>query len=155
MRKIFSSRQVANLVGADPSSVNRWIDSGKINAHRTPGGHRRVLYDDLIDFLEQCGMPLPAELRSKPIVFLIGEFTPATKKAVKSTNGHSTFEKDLTTALMRVGKINPNIVVLSSIGTPAVTASVVQALKKHQDSMKVITLPTGAKPSEITNAILN
>lgn len=51
------------MVGADPSSVNRWIDSGRLKAYRTPGGHRRVLAEDLVSFLGELGIPLPSELR--------------------------------------------------------------------------------------------
>lgn len=63
MPSLYSSAEVGRLIGADASSVNRWIDGGKLLAHRTPGGHRRVRQEDLLSFLEQHGLPVPDELR--------------------------------------------------------------------------------------------
>jgi excisionase family DNA binding protein len=34
-------RQVAELLGVDPQTVTRWARSGKLEAQRTLGGHRR------------------------------------------------------------------------------------------------------------------
>jgi excisionase family DNA binding protein len=80
MKRYYSSRDVAFLIKSDPSSVNRWIDSGKLKAHRTPGGHRRVNPADLLEFLEQHGMPIPAELRASCVILIRNSST--TKKTV-------------------------------------------------------------------------
>jgi CheY-like chemotaxis protein len=42
--------------------VIRWIETGKLKAYSTPGGHRRVKWSDLITFLTQNRMPIPKEL---------------------------------------------------------------------------------------------
>ena len=36
-----SSREVAQILKVNPSSVKRWADEGKLPCFRTPGGHRR------------------------------------------------------------------------------------------------------------------
>ena len=41
-RATLSPRELADVVGVSESSVKRWIDSERIRAQRTPGGHRRV-----------------------------------------------------------------------------------------------------------------
>jgi len=43
-------------------TIIRWIESGKLKAYKTPGGHRRVERKDLVAFLESYQMPVPAEL---------------------------------------------------------------------------------------------
>lgn len=87
MPKIYSSRQVGKLLGADPSSVNRWIDSGKLKAYRTPGGHRRVLHDDLLAFLMDCGIPVPDEIKPSLQTMLLLDpdtaFVRTFKRAIK------------------------------------------------------------------------
>jgi excisionase family DNA binding protein len=148
MKKIFSSCEVGKLIGADPSSVNRWIDSGKLVAFRTPGGHRRVLRAELVTFLKELGMPLPPELRSTPVALLIGEFTPAAKKAVKQIEMESTFEKNLTQGLLDIGKIKPDVVVLRN-GASGVS----EEIKRCMPSIKVVSVPTSAKPAEIVSAM--
>ena len=61
-----STFAVAKMLGVDPGSVANWIDAEKLRAYRTPGGHRRVAVDDLLAFLGEHHMPIPAELRDAP-----------------------------------------------------------------------------------------
>lgn len=39
---LLTTHQVAQLLGAEPSSVIRWYDKGILTGWRTPGGHRRI-----------------------------------------------------------------------------------------------------------------
>lgn len=61
-RSNYSTFAVAEILGVDPGSVVNWIDGGLLKAFRTPGGHRRVLANDLQAFLVRHSMPVPPEL---------------------------------------------------------------------------------------------
>lgn len=50
MERIFSSKQVAEFLGVNESSVKRWADSGMLGCFRTPGGHRKFKKNDLMLF---------------------------------------------------------------------------------------------------------
>jgi len=39
---------VARLLGMSPNTVRRWSDAGRIPAHRSPGGHRRYLLEEIL-----------------------------------------------------------------------------------------------------------
>lgn len=41
--ELLTPQEVANLFGVDPKTVTRWARSGRLNAIRTLGGHRRYL----------------------------------------------------------------------------------------------------------------
>lgn len=45
------------MVGASPSTVLSWVDRGWLPAHRTPGGHRRIDRQALVEFLRAHDMP--------------------------------------------------------------------------------------------------
>ncbi len=57
-----TTHEVAALLEVSPSAVLTWIAKGWLNAHRTPGGHRRVATLDLVRFLRGRRMPVPAVL---------------------------------------------------------------------------------------------
>jgi hypothetical protein len=42
-----AAAHVAALFGADPKSVTRWANQGRIPSFRTPGGHRRYRKADI------------------------------------------------------------------------------------------------------------
>ena len=69
MAKNLSTFAIAEMLHVDPGSVANWIDQGLLKAHRTPGGHRRVASEDLVMFLREHKMPIPAELDATPIAY--------------------------------------------------------------------------------------
>jgi len=153
MPRIYSSRQVGRLVGADPSSVNRWIDSGKLKAYRTPGGHRRVLYDDLIDFLEQCGMPLPEELQPETRSLLLVDDDALVLRSLKRGLQRADRSLDVQTcnsgveALLTIGSQRPDVVVLD-VYMPGIDGiEVCQKIKSNPETEGVIVIGLTGRPS--------
>ena len=71
MRPPLSTTDVARLLHVAVSSVANWIDQGRLKAGRTPGGHRRVEADDLVEFLRRQNLPIPPELVSSAVTVLI------------------------------------------------------------------------------------
>lgn len=55
-RGLLTCREVARVVGASSSSVQRWIDAGHLRAFRTPGGHRRVTRSEVDRFMLAHGL---------------------------------------------------------------------------------------------------
>ena len=60
--KIYTTYQIGKFCQVNIRTVIRWIETGKLKAYSTPGGHRRVKWSDLIFFLTQNQMPIPREL---------------------------------------------------------------------------------------------
>lgn len=59
---LLTSHQAGSLLQVNPSSINKWVEQGHIEAFRTPGGHRRIRAMDLVRFLRAHDMPVPDEL---------------------------------------------------------------------------------------------
>ena len=60
----YTTFQVARFLGVSPPTVVNWVTDGLLAAHRTPGGHRRILRADLVQFASARGFPLAPELEA-------------------------------------------------------------------------------------------
>jgi|GEM_PF-399185 len=69
---IFVASQVASLWGVDLKTVHGWVESGDVEAFRTPGGHLRFRRRALLDLLRRFHMPIPTGLGPRrPMVLAV------------------------------------------------------------------------------------
>jgi len=59
MKRIYSSRDLAELLSVNESTVKRWSDTGYISCVRTKGGHRRFPIQSVIRFVQENKMEVP------------------------------------------------------------------------------------------------
>jgi excisionase family DNA binding protein len=59
--RYFTTHEVAKLLGVSAPTVIKWVTQGKLAAHKTPGGHRRIGMDALEQFAAQFKYPLTSE----------------------------------------------------------------------------------------------
>jgi MerR family transcriptional regulator, light-induced transcriptional regulator len=53
--KLFTPKQVALALGVSESSIKRWVDSGRLTAAKTVGGHRKVTLPSIAAFVRETG----------------------------------------------------------------------------------------------------
>lgn len=58
MDNIFSSKQVANILGVNESSIKRWTNNGELKCFKTPGGHRKFKKDDIKSFAKRYSIKI-------------------------------------------------------------------------------------------------
>lgn len=120
--KFLGTLRIARLCQVTPATVAHWIDQGYLKGHRTPTGHRRVEVEDLLAFLREHGMPVPAELEgheggSREAVVVV-EDDPSYRKLLQRAVGSSELSVDLTVAptgmdgLLEIGRVQPALIVL-------------------------------------------
>lgn len=141
MGKNLSTFAIAQMLHVDPGSVANWIDQSLLKAHRTPGGHRRVATEDLVEFLRQHKMPIPPELEAAPNRVLVVDDEPAVTQliatAVKSAlpecqviEAHDGFRAGTIIATLK-----PDVVILD-LRMPGMDGYEVCRLIKSQDTTK-------------------
>lgn len=57
----YTTFQVAKYLGVSLPTVVNWVNSDKLAAHRTPGGHRRIARNEIIAFSREHDYPLSRE----------------------------------------------------------------------------------------------
>lgn len=60
MPELLTPKQVAKAIGVSESSLKRWCDRGAIPFTLTPGGHRKILVGNVVEFLRTKHQPLVA-----------------------------------------------------------------------------------------------
>jgi hypothetical protein len=75
---IYVASQVASLWGVDLKTVHGWVESGDVEAFRTPGGHLRFRRRALLDLLRRFHMPIPSSLGPRRPMVLAVVPDPAT-----------------------------------------------------------------------------
>ncbi len=58
-KKALSTNQAAQLCGVHRTTIINWVKEGKIRAYVTAGGHRRILPEDMVRFVESYRIPIP------------------------------------------------------------------------------------------------
>lgn len=66
-KTVLSTTEAARLCQVDRRTMLRWVDNGLLPHHRTGGGRRRILVQDLVAFMHERGMPVPSALDPGPV----------------------------------------------------------------------------------------
>ncbi len=72
-QKAFTTFEAAKICHVTHHSIKNWIKQGLIKASRTPGGHYRILEDDLDRFREKYDMFPPEKGPSKKRVMVVDD----------------------------------------------------------------------------------
>jgi excisionase family DNA binding protein len=149
----YTTQDVAKVLSASRTSVQRWIDSGSLKAFKTPGGHRRVTQRELVAFLRRQGAPVPASLLSRVRLLVVDDdahFLKALKPLMKSLS--SVVEVDVVDngvdALLKIGAGEVDAVLLDATMPQLDGLQVLEKLKGNQATAEVVVLGMSGRPDE-------
>lgn len=63
----YTTHQAAKHLGVSLPTIVNWVNAGLLRAHRTPGGHRRIAHQDMIEFAQIHNYPLAEPLLAREI----------------------------------------------------------------------------------------
>ncbi|MBN1515286.1 helix-turn-helix domain-containing protein [Candidatus Sumerlaeota bacterium] len=140
-RKHYTTFDIAKICDVQPATVAYWIEHGQIPAHRTPGGHRRVAPEDLLEFLVAHSMPLPEDLyrQFRTRVLIIGipfkSLLDARSLNAQSTNGLVLDHADnMLEVGLRLGRHQYQCIVLE-LSNNAVLAEAVELIRLIRENL--------------------
>ncbi len=150
--KVYTTYEVAGLCGVHHTTVINWIDEGVLKGYTTPGGHRRVKSEDMLEFMKKYQIPLPDELGRKNRRVLIVdddiEFLEELREALEG-NG---FELDCALngfeAGRKVYKRKPDLILLD-FKIPGIDGfQVCEILHKDEDTARIPIIAITSLKSE-------
>lgn len=143
MKKFFTTSEIAGLCGVVHATVISWITEGKLAAHETPGGHRRVERLELLAFLKRFNMPVPAALENARFRVLVVDDDELMLSMIRKLfDGYpAELELQMAThgmaALILLGKTPFDLVILDVTMPDMDGVEVCKALKRDPDTAAV------------------
>jgi excisionase family DNA binding protein len=142
-KKYYSTSEVAKILQVAVGSVINWVDSKEINAVLTPGGHRKIPYEDLVTFLDSHNYEVPNDLKGTKNVYLVDDDKEAHSlfsSIFKSMKGYSLkgFYTG-TEVLLAMGKEQPKIIIVDILMSDFDGIQVIKNIKQN-DKLKSVQI---------------
>lgn len=153
--KLLTSHQVGEILQVNPSSINKWVNDGRIPAFRTPGGHRRIRAGDLVTFLEKHKMPVPRLLAglAKRRLMIVDDNSKQ-MEVLKRRLRSQADRVDLTVvasgvdALVQIGSSRPHLLVIDAEMSDIDGFEVCRRLKANTETRGIDIILTAAAPDK-------
>ncbi|MEM6961960.1 MAG: helix-turn-helix domain-containing protein [Myxococcota bacterium] len=138
-KALFSATEVARFCEVDIKTIHNWAEQGEIPHFRTPGRHLRFHRNDVLEFLQRYGYPMPTVLHSgKPKVISIDPIALPHTSMANILDGFDTTEYvDAIDALIDMGNDPPDAAVVSDELTGVDCIHFIKQLKGHKITRRV------------------
>ncbi len=151
----FTTFEISQICGVNPTTVQNWVKGKKLRAFQTPGGHRRVRREDLVSFMKEFGMPLPAELLQNPPLILIVDdevdILDMLESLMKSGDDDVRVAKaqNGVDALLMIGENKPDLLILDIMMPGMNGYEVCQKLKSSSNTqnIKIVAISGDQSPA--------
>ena len=126
--KPYTTGEIADLSYVTINAVKKWINSGKIDAFKTPGGHYRIKRNVFKGFVEKYKFHLKEDIFPEKKKILIVDNDREMLESLKNNVGaaHGRFEVETSThgyeALIKVGSFMPHLIIMD-LSMPMIDAS--------------------------------
>ncbi len=114
----YTTGEVAGFCDVTINAVKKWIAAGKLPAFRTPGGHYRIERSDFRAFVDKFRLNIKDKLFPGPKKILIADdeevILTFITEALKTSSEEYIIEtaRDGYEALIKIGRFNPNLLIL-------------------------------------------
>jgi len=159
--KVYTTGEVANIVGVNFRTVSRWIDKGIMKGYKIPGrGDHRVTEGGLLNFLKENNIPIPGDMikpkEQKRILVVDDE--PEMANAIKRVLIRSGYKVATANngfqAGLQLQRFTPNLITLD-LKMPLVDGhEVIEEVKRNNtsNSIKILVVSGQTKP-ELERAV--
>ena len=130
--------EASRMLGVSLPTVVNWINANRLEAYRTPGGHRRIAREELASFIRRHEMPMPPELEGEgeAVRIMIVHDDAARAHQVAGALKRAGYEgatvADLFAAGLRIGLSKYDLVVVDVALKDA--AALVAELRSHPET---------------------
>lgn len=160
VKNVFSSFQAADYCNSSDSSIKRYINSGKLKAYKTPGGHYRILKNDLLSFMKESNIPIPEKMETVRRKILVVDDDEQIREGtakylrINSNNYDVVTAEDGFEAGFMITQFMPDIIILDLIMPRMDGFNVCEKIKKNPltKNIKILVLTGYATDENVKKA---
>lgn len=160
--KPYTTGEVAKLSHVTINAVKKWINAGKLEAFRTPGGHFRIKRDDFKDFVAKYRFHVMDEVEAQKRKVLIVDddqsmvtYLKRVLEASREDYYNVETAADGYDALIKVGSFGPELLILD-IRMPRIDGmEVCRRLRAQEDTKGIKILAITGLGSEDSEKVLS
>lgn len=151
-KKFYTTSEVSKILDVAVGSVINWVDSGKINAIVTPGGHRKIPVAELISFLEKHNYDIPKELQTNKMVYLIDDKQDIHNFFIQLFRNIEGFDLkgfySGTEALLEMGETPPEVIIVDILMPDIDGITVIKNIRASNKLKNVYIIAISAEKSK-------
>lgn len=152
-REHLTTRQAASHCRVSIPTLRRWIRTGELGAHLTPGGHRRIDLYEFQRFLRAQGRPAyPVASEARTRVLLVDD-EPLVVQLLHDVLAEELFVIETATdgyeALVKVGTFRPALIVLDVVLAGLDGIEACRCLRRLPETREVRILGMTGHPSMV------
>ncbi|MFO8072901.1 MAG: helix-turn-helix domain-containing protein [Polyangia bacterium] len=120
---LFTAPQVAKICSTDLKTIHNWVNRGEIRFFRTPGRHLRFRREDIVDFLQRFGYPVPEGFAPAPAAAVVIDGDDGRRRSLSRSLGKELSVmafSDYVDALLAIGRERPALVMINGAEGPEV-----------------------------------
>ena len=152
-REHLTTRQAAAHCRVSIPTLRRWIRTGALGAHLTPGGHRRIDLDEFQRFLRVEGRPAYPEALDAPTRVLLVDDEPLVVQMLRDVLADGPFAIETAAdgyeALVKVGTFRPALIILDVVLAGLDGIEACRCLRRLPETRAVRILGVTGHPSMV------
>ena len=147
---LFTAPQVAKICSTDLKTIHNWVNRGEIKSFRTPGRHLRFRRQDILEFLNRFGYPIPEGFSPSRKRVVLCEGNDAMRRSLKRALSRD-FEveafADQVDALLAIGRQQPDLVAVNGDSDDN-TIHLVERLASGKNATHVLVYGEGIRQDQ-------
>ncbi len=139
-QKAYTTFEAARICHVTHHSIKNWIKQGLIKASRTPGGHYRILEEDLNEFREKYDMFPEEKRREKPVVMVVDDEQDALdliERVLSDERVEIIKVNNATEVGLKVAQLAPDLILLDFLMPEVNGFEVCKALRANEQTKDI------------------
>ncbi len=156
-KNVLTTGDVAKICNVAPRTVSKWFDSGQLKGYRIPGSKdRRIPVNELIRFMKQNNMPVPALPVGRMRVVIVDSSTESASELAEMLKAKSDYEVKVVKNNFETGTVIqrfvPHVLLVNLLAKDIDAAEICRNIRADEElqTIRIIALANHLASSEAT-----